>query len=32
SEKIFNGIIHISNPMKMVILAKGYVRYKLNAI
>ena len=32
SEKILNGRIHISNPMKMVILAKGYVRYKLNAI
>tara|TARA_R100001369_G_scaffold28595_7_gene51417 strand:- start:71 stop:820 length:750 start_codon:yes stop_codon:yes gene_type:complete len=32
SEKILSGRIHISNPMKMVILAKGYVRYKLNAI
>tara|TARA_R110001606_G_scaffold69849_1_gene159762 strand:+ start:751 stop:1512 length:762 start_codon:yes stop_codon:yes gene_type:complete len=32
SEKILNGRIHISNPMKMVILAKGYVRCKLNAI
>jgi phytoene/squalene synthetase len=32
SEKILTGRIHISNPMKMVILAKGYVRYKLNAI
>ncbi|MCK0189534.1 squalene/phytoene synthase family protein [Arenibacter sp. F20364] len=32
SEKILSDRIHISNPMKMVILAKGYVRYKLNAI
>ncbi|MEZ4968774.1 MAG: phytoene/squalene synthase family protein [Flavobacteriaceae bacterium] len=32
SEKILSGRIHISNPMKMVILAKGYVRYMLNAI
>lgn len=32
SEKILKGRIHISNPVKMVILAKGYLRYKLNAI
>ena len=31
SEKLMNARIHISNPMKMLILAKGYVRYKLNA-
>jgi phytoene/squalene synthetase len=32
SEKILTDRIHISNPMKMVILAKGYVRHKLNVI
>jgi len=32
SEKILTDRIHISNPMKMVILAKGYLRFKLNAI
>lgn len=32
SEKILNGRIRLSNPMKMVIFAKGYLRYKLNAI
>tara|TARA_R110002050_G_scaffold151997_1_gene279306 strand:+ start:327 stop:1076 length:750 start_codon:yes stop_codon:yes gene_type:complete len=32
SEKLLTNRIHISNPMKMVILAKGYVRYKLNVI
>ena len=32
SERLLTDRIHISNPMKMVILAKGYVWYKLNAI
>src|SRR5690606_30645063 len=31
SEKLMNARIHISKPMKILILAKGYVRYKLNA-
>lgn len=32
SEKLMNARIQISKPMKMVILAKGYVRYKFNVI
>jgi len=31
SEKILNGRIRISNPLKIYILTKSYIRYKLNA-
>ncbi len=31
SEKILNGRIRISNPLKVFILTKSYIRYKLNA-
>ena len=31
SEKILNGRIRVSNPLKLIILTKSYIRYKLNA-
>ncbi|GAL78981.1 phytoene synthase [Algibacter lectus] len=30
SEKIINTRIRVSNPMKMNLLARSYVKYKLN--
>ncbi|MBQ0786957.1 MAG: phytoene/squalene synthase family protein [Oceanihabitans sp.] len=30
-EKILSGRIRVSNPLKLVILTKSYIRYKLNA-